>query len=211
MTVKDAHPAPAGTRLVQGVVLVVVALGMFAFGLWRGDAHDSLSSVSVGYDALPVSCDDAPVLETAVDTEGGGQLLRPLVVLTEGMACTLRIQVVNDGPGEVAATQVSLEHMAPGSLLGLEAHFVNPNGQTRVVDAMTSGFLLADPVIVPAGGIATLEVVFSQVGVAEMVECSSMGLNLPTVTITTLGVEHMATPSVRDQIWFQQGHPDTCD
>lgn len=206
-----APTAPARPRRRWPVVLgcALLALALVAWATWSGVSSAAVGGVRVTYDAQPLACEGSE-LGTMPDAANPA-FLQPAVALTPGMRCELKIQVVNDGRSDVTVTDVALLGLGNGNPLGIEAVLVNPNGQLRIPnDRGAAIFEIEGGITVPAGTTATFTAVLDYDGGAEMVECSAQGMNIPAVTVTSLGATREVQPPAEDMLWFHAGSFESC-
>lgn len=214
--VASDEPTPRRhSRSIGAIVATVIAgLGLLAlagWGIWTSVASTAVEGVRVVYDAQPVVCEGAEVGTTS-DPESI-EFLQPIIDLTPAMTCQLRIQVVNDGWSDVTVTTVGLRNMNVGNPLGIEAMFVNPNGQEMLdnpenVDALFD--LAGDGIVVAPDEIVTFTAFFGYEGDAQMEQCSSTGWNPPFVTVTAPGATRDVSPSDEFFIWVGMGTEQDC-
>ncbi|MFE6735032.1 hypothetical protein [Microbacterium sp. NPDC057650] len=205
-SVESAPPAlhRSRRRLLAGLGVAVAAGAIVAGGyLWA--AHSAVAAVHAGYDAEPVECDTAEVASVDVLHDG---YLHPTVPLQDGMTCTLRIHVSNDGWADARIDAVTVNGFGTDNPLGLRAESVSPNGGTAVGSDDAAAFALSPEVSIAPGETTLIEVVLSYAGGASMVECSSQGWDIPVVTVSALGATTAVQPG--EQIFFFQGDPATC-
>ncbi len=195
-------------RWVGWVVIAVVALLAGSFATWRAVTVSALDGVTIEYDSRPVECSGTEVGDT-----DAAQLsyFAPVVVLDEGMECVLRFHVANDGWATVQVDSVTLAMLGSDNVLGLEAHFVNPNGPDGVdVEGGRTFALDFSPVQVLSGESTTFEAWFGYGGGAVLAECASQGTNIPRVTVSVPGASAEVASSERQLIWFQEGSLEEC-
>lgn len=224
MTLESAPPASdiaptavtsSTDRRRKRVVLAASALALgvlalVAWGSFSALAQSAVGGVRVGYDAQPIRCDGAEV--ALVPDVANIEFLQPVIALTEGMTCELRVQVVNRGWSDVTVTDVAALGMGADNILGLEAQLVNPNGQERseATEENAAVFEIASDLIVTAGESSTFTIVFGYGGGAMLMQCSAQGWNPPLVTVTALGATREVAPGDENTIWAREGTAAEC-
>lgn len=190
--------------------LGIVVLGLIGWGAYSVTAQSAVNGISVVYDAQPLRCDGAEV--GVVPDPSNIEFLQPVVSLTEGMTCELRVQVLNNGWSEVAVTDVTALGMGTGNVLGLEAQFVNPNGQTwrDAPEENAAVFEIDGGIVVPVGESSTFTIVFGYGGGASMLACGAQGWNPPRVTVSALGATRDVQPGDENTVWAREGTAAEC-
>ncbi|BDV30331.1 hypothetical protein Microterr_09910 [Microbacterium terricola] len=189
-----------------GVVLAVVG----AASAWWISSQVALSGVAITYDSRPLVCDGAEVGQIA--TWSDAEFYEPVVVLTPGMQCRLRVHVLNNSGSTISVDSVTLAMMGDDNALGVEPLMVNPNGQTASFDEVGGvTFTMFSPVHVAAGEDQLLEALIDYHGGARYEQCSAGGLNIPDVSVSVNGVSATKSPAEWNTIWFQQGSLADCE
>lgn len=210
-------------RVARGVVVAVVA-GVAALALigWFVAAQVSLSSVRIVYDAAPVRCEGANVGLYAADGGDGAagevpfddRFLSPVVDVTEGMLCAIRLHIVNTSWMEVEVTTVGVPMMGSEMSTPLRALHVNPNGQTRLPDTVegSAEFLIEGGITVPVGGSQPLLVVIDASGVRDgLGQCVALGPLSPYVVVQLADISRHVASADEDGIWYRRGSAAECD
>jgi len=202
--------APPSRRAATPVALGIAALVVLAFIAWGVWAAVALSGVRVVYDTQPVVCDGAQVGRTAQPEDS--EFRQPIIDLTPGMTCELRIHVINDGWVDATVTTVGLRGLGAGNALGLVPRIVNPNGQElrEQPDGGDALFDIMGGITVAPGETATFTALFDYVGGAQLDQCTESGWNPPLVTVTAPGVTRDVSPSAESLIWVRMGAADDC-
>jgi hypothetical protein len=202
------------------VVLVAVGLALIGAGVWFSTGRILLGRVSVVYDAVPVMCTGTEVSTFDPSPQFGDDptqpegFLRPVVALTPGMECKLRIHVQNDSWSDVTVDAVSLQYMSSDAVLNLKPERVNPNGPVGhddpAGDTFSKTFPLMGGDIAAAGETTVLTAWFRYDGGAAEHDCSSLGWNIPTVSVSALGQTARLSPPDQDQIFMRAGTVAQC-
>ena len=200
--------------LVVGVVVV-------GFVAWLVAIQVLLGSVRIAYDAEPVRCDGAEVgLYPGYDEDDPGQSLYfdeqfhdPLVELSPGGVCGIRMHVVNDGWADVVVEKVGMPMMDQTLSGPLDAVMVNPNGQTRLPDTENSAaeFLLEGPIVVPAGATQSFVVVVEDSGdYAALGECTFVRTPGPYAVLTAATFTRQVDSAPTDGFWYFRSGDEEC-
>lgn len=219
--VADARPS---RRVGRGVTVTVAIAGVAALALigWFVAVQVSLSNVRIAYDAAPVRCDGANVgLYSSDDADGttaevpfDDRLLSPVVDVTPGMLCAVRLHIVNTSWAAVEVMMVGAPMMGSEMSTPLRALHVNPNGQTRLPDTVegSAEFLIEGGITVPAGGSQTLLVVIDASGVRDgLSPCTALRPSSPYVVVQLAGLSRHVASDEEDGIWYRRGSAAECD
>lgn len=217
-------PAVAQARPSRRVGPGVVVAGVAALALvgWFAAVQVSLSNVRIAYDAAPVRCEGANVgLYSGDDADGTAaevpfddRFLSPVVDVTEGMLCAVRLHIVNTSWVEIEVTTVGAPMMGSEMSTPLRALHVNPNGQTRLPDTVegSAEFLVEGGITAPAGGSQTLLVVIDASGVRDgLGQCIALRPSSPYVIVQLAGLSRHVTSDDDDGIWYRRGSAAECD
>lgn len=227
MLAERVEAAPEKTRwsLSRRVVLITaLAVGVIAVVIagWQIAAWTAVGSVRIVYDARPIVCEGAEVtLDPSGESDwfGAGDVrwdetfYAPVVGVEAGMTCGLRFFVVNDGWANVDAVRVELPGMQEEFVSLVRPTMVNPNGQTRLVDAEDGAVFAIEGMPVPAAGQQSFTVVLeANPEDADGYEaCSGFIPRAPRVTVSALGVERTVASPEDAAIGYYSGARAGCD
>lgn len=131
----DIEGAGTGsTKLPVRLVLALIGLVVLGFGAWFGTAHWAISGTKVVLDAQPFECAGDEVTRYADDafaTEDQA-MWRHAIELREGLDCSIRFHVVNEGWRSVNVESIVLPFLGAESALPT-ATSLGPHGDPAVL------------------------------------------------------------------------------
>jgi hypothetical protein len=211
---KVAGAGPAGRRIRIAVVALLGA-AVLAFAAWQVVAHVSLSAIRISVDAAPVQCDGAEVdlYPGITDDPFQDDVQQPLIVLEEGMRCSIRFAVVNDGWMDAAIDAAVLPMLADGMAWPLTAVMVSPNGQTRLPDDESAAVFAIEGLQVPAAErLGFSAIVDDDAGKAENVaRCTRFSAGPISVRVSVLGVSREIHAAPETAVWYGVGDNEECE
>lgn len=205
-TGSDERLAPTRKHRMVWAAAAVAVLALLVGGAILA-SRSAVDGVTAFYDAEPLHCEGSEVFPYADEWDDTGATL-PSVVLAEGMECSVRVLVRNDGWADVSLDAVRLTAMGRDAALGMRPMSVSPNGdRPQPIDGIDMRVPLT-AITLPAGESMMLESRFEYLGDAKLEECSSASWTPATVEFSAFGSSRTATPPLA--LRFAQGDPREC-
>ena len=183
----DIRPAGPAARPARRRFWVVAAAGLLAVLAIAAvlASRSAVDGVIVYQDAEPLVCEGEEVFPYSQDDAAG--LAVPTVVLAEGMGCTLRVHLRNEGWADVTIDAVRLAMMGDFAQVDLDPVSVRPNGSSpRTVDDDDALVPLTEVHLAP-GQTMLLESRFRYGGDAVLDDCSSLSWSPTIVEFSAFG------------------------
>ncbi|MDJ1114114.1 hypothetical protein [Microbacterium dauci] len=213
MTTVDGG-TPKGRR-VRITMLALLGAAVVALAAWQVVAHGSLSAVRIAVDAAPVQCDGAEVglYPGITDDPFQDDVQQPLIVLEDGMRCSIRFAVVNDGWVDAAIEVAGLPMLADDMAWPLTAVMVNPNGQTRLPDNESAAeFAIEGLHVLPTERLGFTAIVDYDAAKTENVaQCTRFSAEPIYVRVNVLGVTRDIRAAPETPVWYASGTNAECD
>lgn len=209
--------APTGQRIrrVRTVVIALLTLAVLTVAVWQTVAHLTLGSVRIAVDSAPVQCEGTEVdlYPGFADDHFQEDVQRPLVVLEDGMRCSIRFFVVNDGWTDAATVAAGLPMLAEDMAWPLSAVMVNPNGQTRLPDNESAAEFSVEGLSVPPGERLELTAIvdYDPSKAQNVSRCSRFSGAPVYVRVTVLGVTRDVQAAPETPVWYGPGDAAECE